>query len=319
MRRSDFPAWADSFVLPRELETPGELGELRRRRTSGELVPVLPGAYVPAEVLGTIHRDERHLLVVRAAALTARTMLVFSHHSAAAPWRLPMIGPAPHRAHVTVPPQQGGRSTRSLSRHASWRPVEAVVIDGLTVTSLARTVVDLAAVLPFEATVVAADAALRRTEFPLKGVPRSTVTKTTLVEEHALLPLRHGSARAARAIGFADGRAQLPGESLSRVSMLRAGLPAPILQQKLRGASGKEYFVDFWWPASNVIGEFDGEAKYSDPVYLAGRTPQRAAYEEKLREDDLRLAGYGMCRWDWATARDPRALRIRLITAGLRA
>src|SRR5690606_2506218 len=159
------------------------------------------------------------------AALTARSVPVFSHQSAAVLWQLPALGPLPDRAHVTVSPQQGGRSTRAMARHSSERFVSPVEIGGLQVTPLARTIVDLAATLPFPAAVVAADAALRRTRFPSTGVPRSRISVTDLQHEHARLPLRHGAAKAWEVIAFADARAQLPGESLSRVSMLRAGVP----------------------------------------------------------------------------------------------
>ncbi len=38
----------------------------------------------------------------------------------------------------------------------------------------------------------------------------------------------------------------------------------PQLQVALRGASGRVYVVDFWWPEFNMIGEFDGNIKYAD-------------------------------------------------------
>ncbi|QEE62416.1 hypothetical protein FVA74_13165 [Salinibacterium sp. dk2585] len=317
MQRFRFPEWADDFVLTRELRSPADRAHLRRRRESGELERVLTGAYFPAEALEPLNPEQRHLVVMRAAALTANEPLVFAQQSAAVAWRLPLVGRLPDRAHVSAPPQGGGRSTQSLIRHTSSRPLEIAAIDGLQATSLARTVIDLAARAPFDTAVVAADAALRRAAFPLSGVPRTPLTRDDLRRELLLLPRAQGTVRARLVVNFADARAQLPGESLSRVNMLRAGIPAPSLQAELRGASGKRYFADFSWTWARLIGEFDGEAKYSDPGFLEGRTPHRALLDEKEREDDLRLAGYRMCRWNWATARDPRALRALLLRAGL--
>jgi hypothetical protein len=86
----------------------------------------------------------------------------------------------------------------------------------------------------------------------------------------------------------------------------------------LAGASGRIYIVDFWWPQFNMIGEFDGDAKYTDPEFLRGRTPEQALLDEKLREDDLRAAGHGMCRWRWSTAMSVHSLHAHLRAAGIR-
>ena len=119
-------------------------------------------------------------------------------------------------------------------------------------------------------------------------------------------------------IDFADPRADRPGESLSRVSILRTGLTGPDLQVHLRGASGRSYTVDFYWPEFDVIGEFDGRVKYTDPEFLRGGTAEQAVYDEKLREDDLRAVPHAFTRWKWSTALSPAALGALLRRAGVR-
>jgi hypothetical protein len=163
-----------------------------------------------------------------------------------------------------------------------------------------------------------ADAALRRVDHPLSVVSSRSATKDDLRREAALLPIRHGASKARRAVEFADGRADRPGESISRANMHLAQIPAPELQVPMTGGSGRRYVVDFWWPQFEVIGEFDGKIKYSDPVFLDGRTPQQAVYDEKLREDDLRATGKGMSRWPWEVAVSPQKLRTHLARAGIR-
>ncbi|CAN5389028.1 hypothetical protein BH09ACT1_BH09ACT1_15320 [soil metagenome] len=96
-----------------------------------------------------------------------------------------------------------------------------------------------------------------------------------------------------------------------------AGLTKPRLQEPFRGASGREYEVDFWWPETNLIGEFDGKFKYADEAYRQGRTPAQVVYDEKLREDDLRAAGHRMSRWNWEIAISPTRLRDHLMAAGV--
>ena len=128
----------------------------------------------------------------------------------------------------------------------------------------------------------------------------------------------HGRARATAVAAFADGRADRPGESISRVSMRAAGLPAPELQVEIYGASGARYVVDFYWPERRLMGEFDGAAKYRDPELLRGRTPEQALADEKHREDDLRATARGMSRWGWRVANSPVLLGQQLRRAGLR-
>ena len=100
--------------------------------------------------------------------------------------------------------------------------------------------------------------------------------------------------------------------------MLTARIPAPDLQVPVVGASGRRYFADFYWADRRHIGEFDGAAKYTDPRFLQGRTPQQVLLDEKRREDDLRAAGYRVTRWDWETALSPVRLGALLRHAGIR-
>lgn len=255
---------------------------------------------------------------VKGAAAFYRRTLVFSHESAAALWRLPSLGVWPKKAHVVEPSASGGRSSTLLAAHTVGVPAETVAIDGILVTTLARTVVDLARTAAFGAAVVVADAALRRTRYPLDGVPQTSLIREHLREELSLVAASQGAAKALRVVNFADGAADRPGESISRVNIHLARLTMPRLQVELAGASGKVYTVDFWWEEFNMIGEFDGKRKYTDPEFRRGRTPEQVLYDEKLREDDLRAAGYGFTRWPWEVAISMPRLRAHLLAAGIR-
>lgn len=310
--------WHDQLTLTRHLVTPGERNAFYTRVAAGEFVPVSRGAYVSRDVWETASGDSRYRLKVNAAAALSKADLLLSHYSAAVLWRLPMIEPWPTRVHATGPASRGGLSNRHIVRHTQDLPGAVEQIDGLTVTGLARTVIDMATVCAFPSAVAVADAALRRTLHPIAGVPGSAISREDLIRESGSLALRHSSAKVRRVIEFADGAADRPGESVSRVNLRAAGISAPQLQAELRGASGRHYFVDFWWPQFNVIGEFDGKDKYRNPVFLRGRTPEQALYDEKLREDDLREAGHGMVRWQWSVACSPRLLAAKLYRAGVR-
>ena len=113
------------------------------------------------------------------------------------------------------------------------------------------------------------------------------------------------------------------GESLSRTGILLAGMPLPELQIVYPHAFGEDR-VDFRWKRRfhvrriPLLGEFDGEVKYTRAEFMDGRTIEEVVWAEKRREDRLRAPGRSMARWLWADALRPERLRAVLLTAGLR-
>jgi hypothetical protein len=310
--------WLHDLILVRDLRTPHMLAAFVREVRRGSYVNLARGVYVDAERWAKADRHERYVArIVAISALASPEELVFSHESAAAIWRLPKIGSWPETVHVTEASSPGGRSTTSIMRHTVGLPDRCAVIAGIRVTTLARTVVDLAARYDFGPAVAVADAALRRGSLADRRLPPGVVVREDLEAELARIPLRQGRRKATRVVEFADGAADRPGESMSRASIHLSGLEMPLLQQPLSGASGKNYVVDFWWPRLRLIGEFDGKYKYTDEEFLQGRTASQAVYDEKLREDDLRAAGYGMSRWNWELAISPQRLGTHLQRAGI--
>lgn len=317
MLRPETLQWRDEFVLTREIEIPGDRTIFFARVRAGEFVRVRRGVYMATDRWCSLGSQDRYRMIVLATVAYAGYPVVLSHESAASLWRLPWVGPSTGQVHA-VGDSLGGSSRSLFRRHSPRGDDDPVRIDGVDVTSLSRTVVDIARTSSFEQSVVAADAALRRNEHPHPVVPQATLTKQQLLDELGSTRANQGEARARLALHFADGRADRPGESLSRANIRRARLTAPELQVPMTGASGRNWIVDFWWPDFNLIGEFDGAAKYSDVEFLRGRTPHQALIEEKFREDDLRATGRRMTRWMWQTAVDLEALRGHLIAAGVR-
>jgi len=64
--------------------------------------------------------------------------------------------------------------------------------------------------------------------------------------------------RAAQAIRLADGRAESPQESRTRVRLVLAGLPPPVPQYEVWWGGFFRGRVDFAWPEQRVILEYDG-------------------------------------------------------------
>ena len=89
---------------------------------------------------------------------------------------------------------------------------------------------------------------------------------TTRAELRAALDAVAGwpGARAARAIcALADPLAESPLESLTRLAIHDAGLPAPTLQAPIQlPGRRRPYVVDMLWPERRVVLECDGSLKY---------------------------------------------------------
>ena len=75
--------------------------------------------------------------------------------------------------------------------------------------------------------------------------------------------------------------------------VLVGGLPPPVLQHPVRGASGRRYRVDLCRPDHGTVVEVDGRVEYGDP--LTG-SATRAFWAEKRREDDIREGGWDVVR-----------------------
>lgn len=301
-----------------EVDDLGDRSRLYRELAAGTYRRIARGVLVPESLWAELDADARHRLFVVAIAERMPGDEVVAHVSAAALWRLPAIQAWPDRVQTLGPAIGGGRSATERLRRTGAPDDQAVVIDGVPVTSLARTVVDISRTESLDTALVVADAALRRRDDPVAGLPREAPTRADLERELARVPRFHGERRAERVIALADGRAQLPGETLSRLTMMRLGVPLPVLQHRIVGASGRCYDLDFYWPDQNIGGEFDGKVKYLDPRYRAGRTAEQVVYDEKVREDELRLELDGFGRWDWRIARSPGLLEERLRRIGLR-
>lgn len=295
------------FTRERTLLLGGD-SRLSRLAERGQLKQLRRGAYIDTTVWCDMNRDARYVARVHAVAGTRIVQPIFSSYSAAALWGLPLVGAWPGEVHVVAERAAGRRSDPGIRRHAVGLPASiSQTPDGLLLTGVARTLVDLAAQASFASGVATIDHALRR-EWVTKDELRAVVA--------GLMPFR-GSRKASAAIEFSTHLSDSVSESVSLVNMARWRFPVPVLQQKFLHPSGRCYFTDFWWPRWRLIGETDGRIKYDDPVYLRGRTPAQALWDEKQREDWLRSEVNGFGRWPWEVSNEATALGRRLIRLGL--
>jgi len=298
---------------------------LRTMLAERRLVIAHRGWYVDAKVWGAWYVEQRHAAQVIAVWRAQRgSQSVLSHTSAAVIHGLPLYRMTPSRVHVSDPRTNGrvGRET-SVARHEVSVDGDVVDVAGLRVTSLARTVADLIGAVPVESAVSLADAALRSIAW-ISDDREYDETQDELFRAEvracaALRPGARGSVQARWVAAFADGRAERPGESVSRVHLHRLGFAQPRLQVRIARRRGY-YDVDFGLDDVDLWGEFDGDGKYTDPAMRGDATPLEVVMAEKRREDDIRgITRRGIVRWGWAHIASADALRRRLAEFGAHA
>ena len=148
-------------------------------------------------------------------------------------------------------------------------------------STVPRTVIDLARTLDFRSGLVVADSALHQ----------RLTSKQELRDVLAACRRWPGASRAAQVVEFADRLAESPLESLARLVFRDLGLPAPELQVEIRDADGQFIGrVDFLWRQFRTIAEVDGALKYDD----------RGRARAQLRRDKLlRAADYEVEHFTW--------------------
>lgn len=274
--------------------------EIRRRVRCGEWVVLRRGVYVERAVLARASTDgERHALELAGLLSVLEFDAVGGGVTAARIWELDLLRSAGGQLVVVTddPDAVSRRRSDHVLRTAALSPEHCETAHGVPVTSVARTVVDIARTATFAEGVVVADSALH-------------MRMTAPGELHRVLDACSGwpgVQRARRVVEFADGNSESVLESVSRVAMHERGITPPHTQVVVGDAR-----VDFLWDDVRVIGEADGLGKYEADGARMTRDIVRA---EKRREERLADAGFEVVRWGWEDARNPVRLAHRLRAA----
>jgi very-short-patch-repair endonuclease len=241
---------------------------IQRRLAQGRLHQVHRGVYaVGHRVLSMQGRW-------MAAVLAAGPGAALSHRSAAA---LNAIGSETGEIDVTVPIAR--RNRRGLCIHVSpLAPDEITEVDGIPVTTVARTILDLAAVWPrhrLERTMHEAE--LRRLTSP-----------TSLDELLRRHPRRRGNATlraimATARLGDQMTRSEFEARFLAFID--DAGLPRPETNVLV-----ERFEVDCAWRTPRLIVELDGHATHST---------RRKFESDRARDRALQAAGWRVIRITW--------------------
>lgn len=267
-----------------------EMGVSRRRipqlLKGGVLARIQVNAFVAARYWNSLSETQKARFRITAHAHASRALgpATYSHISAARVHGLSLWG-ADAQVHVTH--SSAGSSREHIGdvvRHrASLLPRDLDMVDGLRITSLARTVVDCARMLPYRQGLIVADQALRR------GVKRAELWEVAQGQKGF-----KGVQVARKVIENGSPLSESPDETLTW--HLLAGMPLPLPEQQVTVCTRLgEHRLDFAWREQKIALEFDGRTKYFDYA----PTPD-VLFQERRREKALMEEGWIFIRLEWA-------------------
>jgi hypothetical protein len=245
-------------------------GAIERRAASGRLHRLHRGVYAVGHA--NLSADGRRLAVVLACGPGA----ALSHRSAAAMWGIRRGTEA--RWEVSTD-QRGRKAPANTILHRVRKRFEVTEVRAIPVTTLARTLLDLADVLPAQALARAVHEAEVLRLLDMREVEAELATANG----------RRGPRKLAAAI-------ETPSPGITR-SVLEerfadliatSGLPRPRLNAHVE-ANGRLYEVDALWPNEKVIVELDGAAHQT----------RRAFHADRARDAALAAEGHVVIRLTW--------------------
>lgn len=268
------PAPGDGRLLRRRtlvlVEDPALIDKALRRK---QVVRVHRGIYTEGEPPDDQDR-------ARAACATVGGCdAVASHRTAARVLGLEVPAGGPDQ--VTIPRAERRAHRADLRFHTSvLAPEDIVDLDGLRITSVARTLVDLARTEEDYRAVWAVERALRR----------ELLTTDDL--EAAVRRCRGtpGVLRARRLIAAARPQSDSPLETAGRLALVDDGLEEPEVQMPITRADGRNAYVDLAYRRQRKGLEFDGRSEHG---------MEMAVFEDRDRENQIILRDLTIYRFTW--------------------
>jgi very-short-patch-repair endonuclease len=247
------------------------LGYSRRTITTwvanGRLHPIHRGVYAVGHSLVTLRGR------LMAAVLACGPNALISHRTAAMLWGLLDDS----RAAIDIVAAANRRSRMGIAFHRVRRldPDDCGEVAGIPVTSLARTLLDIAEVVPLRRLVYALERAEKRQVFDLREIEACMARN----------PGRRGLEPLRRALREIEPEALYAHEGLERefINFCRSrGIEMPAMNAVVEG-----FTVDAMWQDRKLVVELDSWEHHKD---------RRAFEEDRLRDAVLELAGYRVVR-----------------------
>jgi hypothetical protein len=263
---------------------------------SGRLRRIQRSVYAPRSIA------LKPIAVARAAIISSAVpQAVASHATAARAHGLTVVGRS-RVEHVTVPLERRKKKRPDLEFHTrSLQVGDVVVLDGVPVTSVARTVTDLACQLDRISAVWMVDDAIRT------GVCSRVDLEAIASSWRGGL----GSGVVKQRIREADGVSESVLETAARLTLADLDVPLPIAQLEVTDEQGRLVArLDGGYPHDRVALEFDGRSVHDAPA---------AAHRDRERQNRLAALGWTVLRFTWwDVVEDPKGfvscVRAALVT-----
>jgi hypothetical protein len=276
------------------LRAADKAGITRTRTAARDLLTVSRGVRVPTDSAAT-----------GAAALRAYTDLddeaTLSFGSAAHLWNAPLPGWLEEDWRIHLARRRGHSTPRRVNvvgHQLALLPDEVVELDGVRLTSPARTWLDLASVLSTDELVIAGDFLVceHGPEFPHPRDALCSIEELrSMVERH---PGSRGIRKARAAVELIRVGADSPPETRLRLVLIRAGLPEPVLNHVVwdedpwGGTGWPVLWPDAAYPQWRVSLQYEGahhngEDQYLRDIRRADTTVRSGWHEVRISRLDL--------------------------------
>lgn len=224
-------------------------GRLTRAELRHRYKPIFRGIYVPKQMQPTLRTR------IQGAMLAAPTAVISGVAASAMHGALWVDDDVPIELIGRCRHQRG-----LLLRYDTLAAGEVTDVDGVRVTTPARTAFDLGRRLKTGAAVARMDALMR-------ARPYSTADVELLAKVHRGVP---GLPQLRTALPLVDGGAESPRETWLRLLLVEAGLPKPVTQYVVRAENGKYIRrLDMAWEEFKVAVEYDGQQHLTDRYQYA--------------------------------------------------
>jgi hypothetical protein len=205
---------------------------------------------------------------------------------------------------LTVPVEAGRKIDGIRCRRCRYpEPEEVEIQQALAVTTVARTLIDLAGTVGLTTLRKTVGRAAVRRKLDVQSVDlaihNAKRRRGLKALELTLLPYRTQDGK------VPDVRSDF--ETLALPLLLDMGLPRPSINTWLH-VEGERFLVDFLWEQERVIVETDGRETHETPT---------AFQSDRRRDQFLAAAGYRVLRVTWNQIRSEREAVLRRISRAL--
>jgi hypothetical protein len=286
----------DGLILRRALVPTMTTSNVVRNAVRQKIIVALQrGVYLPDRRAASALEAARAALVAVSEPDSAA-----SHVTAALVHGLRVPGHLHDREHITIPRPERRPHRPRLQLHTARLPEDdVVVLEGVPVTTVARTLVDLCRSWPRLDAVCAVEDALRRELVVRDDLDLSSwrLTRTPWI------------IRARSRFNAADPRSQSPLETQARLVLMDAKLPTPESQLVVELPTGGRAYLDLGYRRQQVGIELDGRDVHAMP---------RALYNDRVRQNALTSLGWTILRFTWTDVTRGRDSFVATVAAALR-